>query len=116
MKAVTQGLTRNTEIGLKGDMFRINKPKLDDGEMAACFLKLKELVPGIPDDKKISKTQLLQHVIDYIYDLELSLDFQPVMFNSTPREPLMEKAAPNHTANIVSMEDCDSEIERPVSK
>ncbi|XP_045157724.1 DNA-binding protein inhibitor ID-2-like [Mercenaria mercenaria] len=116
MKAVTQGLTRNTEIGLKGDMFRINKPKLDDGEMAACFLKLKELVPGIPDDKKISKTQLLQHVIDYIYDLELSLDFQPVVFNSTPREPLMEKAAPNHTENIVSMEDSDSEIERPVSK
>lgn len=97
MKAVTQGLTRTSELGLKGDMFRINKPKLDDGEMAACFLKLKELVPSIPGDKKISKTQLLQHVIDYIYDLELSLDFQPVVFNAAPREPLMEKAAPNYT-------------------
>lgn len=93
MKAAT--LSRNTEIGIKGDMYRISKPKLDDGEMAACFLKLKELVPSIPQDKKLSKTQVLQHVIDYIYDLELSLDFQPVVFSSTPREPLTEKNTPN---------------------
>lgn len=113
MKAVTQGLTRNAELGIKGDMFKISKPKLDDGEMAACFLKLKELVPGIPGDKKISKTQLLQHVIDYIYDLELSLDFQPVVFNTAPREPLIEKSAPN-TENMCVEDEC--ELERPVSK
>jgi len=112
MKAVTQGLTRATELGLKSDMFRINKPKLDDGEMAACFMKLKELVPSVPHDKKISKTQLLQHVIDYIYDLELSLDVpQPIVFNTTPREPLMEKASPNSE----NMDD-DILMERPVSK
>jgi len=95
MKAVTQGLTRTTEFGIKGDMYRISKPKMDDGEMAACFLKLKELVPSIPHDRKISKTQLLQHVIDYIYDLELSLEYPPVVFNPTPREPLSEKTIPN---------------------
>ena len=101
MKAVTQGLTRNTEIGIKGDLFRISKPKLDDGEMAACFMKLKELVPSVPHDKKISKTQLLQHVIDYIYDLELSLDCQPVVFSATPREPLSEKNTSNKFEVIV---------------
>ncbi|KAH3697978.1 hypothetical protein DPMN_085491 [Dreissena polymorpha] len=115
MKAVTQGITRNTEFGLKSDMYRINKPKIDESEMAACFLKLKELVPSIPHDKKISKTQLLQHVIDYIYDLELSLDFQPVVFSATPREPLTEKSAPNRI-EIDDMDSCDSELERPVSK
>ena len=95
MKAVTQGLTRTPEFGLKADMFKISKHGLNDGEMAACFLKLKELVPSVPQNKKISKTQLLQHVIDYIYDLELSLDFQPMVFSATPREPLSEKAEQN---------------------
>lgn len=105
MKVATQGLTRNTELGIKGDMFRISKPKLDDGEMAACFLKLKELVPSIPHDKKITKTQLLQHVIDYIYDLELSLDYQPVVFSSTPREPLTEKNTSN-TMEVIIIVNC----------
>ena len=90
MKAVTQGITRSTEFGLKSDMFKIAKHSLNDGEMAACFMKLKELVPSVPQNKKISKTQLLQHVIDYIYDLELSLDFQPIVFSTTPREPLSD--------------------------
>lgn len=105
MKVATQGLNRNTELGIKGDMFRISKPKLDDGEMAACFLKLKELVPSIPHDKKITKTQLLQHVIDYIYDLELSLDYQPVVFSSTPREPLTEKNTSN-TMEVIIIVNC----------
>ena len=45
--------------------------------MQACFLKLKDLVPTLPHDKKVSKVQLLQHVIDYILDLEVTLDFNP---------------------------------------
>ncbi|XP_052774516.1 DNA-binding protein inhibitor ID-4-like [Mya arenaria] len=115
MKAVTQGITRATDFGLKSDIFRISKANMNDGEMAACFLKLKELVPSIPHDKKISKTQLLQHVIDYIYDLELSLEVQPVVFTQTPREPLSEKSIPN-TFESELMDSCDAELERPVSK
>ena len=102
MKAVTQGLTRATELGLKGDMYKITKPKMDEGEMAACFMKLKELVPSVPHNKKISKTQLLQHVIDYIYDLELSLDFQPIVSSFATREPLSEKAIPQIVSDEVS--------------
>ncbi|KAI0212641.1 hypothetical protein LSAT2_002440, partial [Lamellibrachia satsuma] len=46
-------------------------------EMQACFHKLKQLVPTVPHDRKLSKVALLQHVIDYILDLEVTLDFKP---------------------------------------
>lgn len=116
MKAVTQGISRSAELGLKNDMFKISKPKLDEGEMAACFLKLKEIVPTVPHGKKISKTQLLQHVIDYICDLEVTLQ-APVVLATSAREPLSEKSEPNMIINEVHepMDD-DSECERPVSK
>ena len=48
-----------------------------DTEMQACFHKLKQLVPTVPHDRKVSKVALLQHVIDYILDLEVTLDFKP---------------------------------------
>lgn len=117
MKAVTQGLTRSTDLGLKNDMFKISKPKMDEGEMAACFLKLKEIVPTVPHGKKISKTALLQHVIDYICDLEVTLQ-APVVLATASREPLSEKSEPNNYVDeqvLEPMED-DSDCERPVSK
>lgn len=45
--------------------------------MQACFARLMQLVPTIPPNGKMSKVQLLQHVIDYILDLEHTLDFRP---------------------------------------
>uniref|UniRef100_UPI00358E65EC DNA-binding protein inhibitor ID-4-like n=1 Tax=Myxine glutinosa TaxID=7769 RepID=UPI00358E65EC len=44
------------------------------GDMKNCFAKLRALVPTIPHDRKISKTEFLQHVIDYIGDLQLALE------------------------------------------
>lgn len=117
MKAVTQGVLRSADLGLKSDMYKLGKPKFDEGEMAACFMKLRELVPSVPHGKKISKTQLLQHVIDYIYDLEVSLDCPAVVFTPTGREPLAEKAEPNtRLEDDEAMDDSDIESERPASK
>ncbi|XP_029972777.1 DNA-binding protein inhibitor ID-2a [Salarias fasciatus] len=42
--------------------------------MNDCYSKLKELVPSIPQNKSVSKMEILQHVIDYILDLQLALD------------------------------------------
>ncbi|KAK6490091.1 DNA-binding protein inhibitor ID-2-like [Huso huso] len=42
--------------------------------MNDCYSKLKELVPSIPQNKKVSKMEILQHVIDYILDLQIALD------------------------------------------
>ncbi|XP_043946257.1 DNA-binding protein inhibitor ID-1 [Protopterus annectens] len=43
-------------------------------DMNGCYTKLKELVPTLPPNKKVSKMEILQHVIDYIWDLQLELD------------------------------------------
>ncbi|CAL8296036.1 unnamed protein product [Arctogadus glacialis] len=42
--------------------------------MNDCYSKLRELVPSIPQNKSVSKMEILQHVIDYILDLQLALD------------------------------------------
>ena len=81
--------TKTHELGVALDRFRISKPKAADvpiceADMQACFHKLKELVPTIPQDRKISRVALLQHVIDYILDLELTLDTHPTSRNAPP--------------------------------
>ena len=44
--------------------------RLTENEIQACYLQLQHLVPTIPVGCKLSRVQLLQHVIDYILDLE----------------------------------------------
>ncbi|KAM9355229.1 DNA-binding protein inhibitor ID-3 [Pholidichthys leucotaenia] len=43
-------------------------------DMNDCYSKLKELVPSIPQNKSVSKVEILQHVIDYIFDLQIALE------------------------------------------
>lgn len=43
-------------------------------DMNSCYSKLKELVPTLPTNKKASKVEILQHVIDYIFDLQIALE------------------------------------------
>jgi len=61
-------------------------------DMNSCYSKLKELVPTLPTNKKASKVEILQHVIDYIWDLQVELD-EPEMIRQhpasiVPRTPL----------------------------
>jgi len=46
-------------------------------EMQSLLAKLKELVPNIPRNKKLSKLEIIQYVIDYIFDLQLALESHP---------------------------------------
>nr|6U2U_A Chain A, DNA-binding protein inhibitor ID-1 [Mus musculus]6U2U_B Chain B, DNA-binding protein inhibitor ID-1 [Mus musculus] len=43
-------------------------------DMNGCYSRLKELVPTLPQNRKVSKVEILQHVIDYIRDLQLELN------------------------------------------
>ncbi|OXB51142.1 UNVERIFIED_CONTAM: hypothetical protein H355_015264, partial [Colinus virginianus] len=43
-------------------------------DMNDCYSKLRELVPGIPQGTKLSQVEILQHVIDYIFDLQIVLE------------------------------------------
>jgi len=56
-------------------------------DMNSCYSKLKELVPTLPTNKKASKVEILQHVIDYIWDLQVELDSKKNQ-SSAPRTPL----------------------------
>lgn len=46
-------------------------------EMQVYFSKLKELVPFMPRNRKLSKLEIIQYVIDYICDLQLALEAHP---------------------------------------
>ncbi|XP_062857483.1 DNA-binding protein inhibitor ID-2b isoform X2 [Trichomycterus rosablanca] len=43
-------------------------------DMNDCYSRLKELVPSLPQDRSVSNIEILQHVIDYILDLQIALD------------------------------------------
>ncbi|TGZ65127.1 hypothetical protein CRM22_006028 [Opisthorchis felineus] len=43
-------------------------------EMRKCLGQLKRMVPTIEQHQKINQLELLQHVINYIQDLEVTLD------------------------------------------
>jgi DNA-binding protein inhibitor ID2 len=93
------------DYGVKVDKFRIAKPCKEptEAEMQACFSKLKDLVPTVPEGQKITKVQLLQHVIDYIFELECTLDYHPAVLAPTQllqaaiaeRKPLSENTQLN---------------------
>ena len=106
MKAKVCAPFRSQEFGLRMDTsVKIHKAQFNDNEMHDCFMKLKEIVPTIPEDKKLSKVQLLQHVIDYIMDLEITLDCNrpaTVLNASTAfeRKPLSEN---NYFNTVVSV-------------
>ena len=99
MKSVVEPCVHTNDLGIKPDSnYKIARTRLEENtEMTACFSKLKELVPTVPQHKKISKVALLQHVIDYILDLETTLDTHPAMQVIPPlaavyRAPLSEKS------------------------
>lgn len=100
------GGNRSHELGIcsaaEGVRISKHKPENGDNEMQQCFHKLKEIVPTVPHNKKLSKVQLLQHVIDYIMDLELTLEFDPAvsaaatsLLQSVERRPLVESTQVN---------------------
>lgn len=56
---------------------RVNRNKrgdLEDEKIQKYLSKLKDLVPLIPKDKRISRLEVIHHVIDYICDLEDMLE------------------------------------------
>uniref|UniRef100_A0A8D2L5F4 Inhibitor of DNA binding 1, HLH protein n=1 Tax=Varanus komodoensis TaxID=61221 RepID=A0A8D2L5F4_VARKO len=42
-------------------------------DMKGCYSRLAALVPTLPRHRRVSEVEILQHVIDYIWDLQLEL-------------------------------------------
>ncbi|KAM8811281.1 DNA-binding protein inhibitor ID-4 isoform 1-T1 [Eudromia elegans] len=56
-------------------------------DMNDCYSRLRRLVPTIPPNKRVSKVEILQHVIDYILDLQLALETHPALLRQPPPPP-----------------------------
>ncbi|KAK7157341.1 hypothetical protein R3I93_008732 [Phoxinus phoxinus] len=74
-------------------------------DMNDCYSRLKRLVPTIPQDKKVSKVEILQHVIDYILDLQLALETHPSILKQTSppastRTPLTQINTEQRTTGV----------------
>ena len=71
----------------------------DQVQIQMYLSKLKELVPHMPKDRKVSKLEVIQHVIDYICQLQTTLETQPrrrhhaANFRLAPVDPSANPAA-----------------------
>lgn len=112
MKAVTAlSCTTGTTVSSGISNGRVQRNR--DGENAEIQMyisKLKDLVPFMPKNRKLSKLEVIQHVIDYICDLQSALESNPEANNFdaaavlgnpqilevlTQRQPLGVRASPN---------------------
>ncbi|XP_032952662.1 DNA-binding protein inhibitor ID-2-like [Rhinolophus ferrumequinum] len=66
-----------------------------------CYSKLKALVPSILQNKKVSKMEILQQLIDYILDLQIALDSHPTTVSLHYQRPGQSQASrtPLNTLN-----------------
>ena len=79
------------------------------GDMNDCYSRLKRLVPTIPQDKKVSKVEILQHVIDYILDLQLALETHPSL-SKQPQQQQRTSGANNPTRTPLTVLNIDHQV------
>jgi len=59
-----------------GRVGKVKNRTPENEEIHVYLSKLKELVPYVPRNRKLSKLEVIHHVIDYICDLQSALDTQ----------------------------------------
>lgn len=95
---------------------RVARPRRDiENEEVQMYLsKLKELVPFMPKNRKLTKLEVIQYVIDYICDLQEALETTPVVQISTrsPNRQPLGVLAPN---TIVPPTSCSTQEAATVS-
>lgn len=79
----------------------------ENAEIQMYLSKLKDLVPFMPKNRKLSKLEVIQHVIDYICDLQMALETHPAGQNTTPFEDYLNNNSsdPKASATVDSMMD-----------
>lgn len=81
MKAIpAEILSNNNNNIINGKIAKTNSHKtknIENEEIQMYLSKLKELVPFMPKNKKLSKLEVIQYVIEYICDLQYALETHP---------------------------------------
>ena len=73
VKSQSQSRKSVSSVVLDGKVRKANLVA-EQVEMQLYLSKLKELVPNMPKDRKVSKVEVINNVIDYICDLQMALD------------------------------------------
>ncbi|XP_027996220.1 DNA-binding protein inhibitor ID-2 isoform X2 [Eptesicus fuscus] len=93
VRSVRKNSLSDHSLGISRSKTPVDDPLSLLYNMNDCYSKLKELVPSIPQDRKVSKMEILQHVIDYILDLQIALDAHPAMVSLHHPRPGQSPAA-----------------------
>lgn len=76
----------HSSLGING-----TRRDLEAEEVAAYLTKLRSLVPDMPRKRKLSKLEVIQRVIEYICDLQTTLEetnHESSIVKASPRQPL----------------------------
>ncbi|ELK13962.1 DNA-binding protein inhibitor ID-2 [Pteropus alecto] len=93
VRSVRKNSLSDHSLGISRSKTPVDDPMSLLYNMNDCYSKLKELVPSIPQNKKVSKMEILQHVIDYILDLQLALDSHPTIVTLHHQRPGQSQAS-----------------------
>lgn len=93
VRSVRKNSLSDHSLGISRSKTPVDDPMSLLYNMNDCYSKLKELVPSIPQNRKVSKMEILQHVIDYILDLQLALDSHPSIVSLHHQRPGQSQAA-----------------------
>lgn len=83
----------------------------ENAEMKMYLSKLKDLVPFMPKNRKLSKLEIIQHVIDYICDLQTELETHPEINNFDAAAALSGVAAAAAAGGMHDDDDDTSDAE-----
>jgi len=110
MKAVSVVCNESGVSSVANGKVNKNRKDIENEEIQMYLSKLKDLVPFMPKNRKLSKLEVIQYVIDYICDLQSALETHPAVnaFDAaaalsqkksqgavSPRQPLGVRASPN---------------------
>ncbi|XP_036904571.1 DNA-binding protein inhibitor ID-2 [Sturnira hondurensis] len=93
VRSVRKNSLSDHSLGISRSKTPVDDPMSLLYNMNDCYSKLKELVPSIPQNKKVSKMEILQHVIDYILDLQIALDSHPTIVSLHHPRPGQSQAS-----------------------
>nr|XP_060640605.1 DNA-binding protein inhibitor ID-3 isoform X1 [Anolis sagrei ordinatus] len=96
------GIARGSGLALGKACPSAEEPASLLDDMNGCYSKLRELVPGIPQGSQLSQVEILQHVIDYIFDLQIVLQEQAQEKKSRSRKDTAGQPAALQAAGVGS--------------
>lgn len=108
MKSIVSAVCADNAMSMSSKVAK--RKDIENEEIQMYLSKLKDLVPFMPKNKKLSKLEVIQYVIDYICDLQNALETHPAVnaFDAatalsqkksqnavSPRQPLGVRPSPN---------------------